>query len=394
MKIGVLLLGALLLFCGGASAFVLHRSPSPLAGSRPHVHRTGGILLYAPEKEEEAEYVPLTMDEFSEDTSPVAFGLVLAYLGGGLAVYSQQTDWSLLDAAYFVIVTLTSVGYGDLTPATPELKLFTSAYILLGVGLVGTLLGELLASLLDVDGETAPGQLLRFLAGLGGPQRADGDGAADGEDPRDRPLDALLVGEDPRAQLVGSLSAVGAALLLGTLGFGRLEGLGWVDALYCSVATVTTVGYGDAVPTSAAGKAFASAYALFGVFLVARSLGAVAALPLDARQRAQQRRVLQQYGEELDAEEFTDLQTTMSELGLCISCNGCSRSDFAIAMLVRQDKVNEVDVKQCIAVFDGLDADGSGQLDEEDVALFERQQQEKELASRLSRLSRRSRGGP
>ena len=42
--------------------------------------------------------------------------------------------------------------------------------------------------------------------------------------------------------------------LLGTFGFVFLEGLPLVDALYFSVVTVTTVGYGDVHPTTTLGN--------------------------------------------------------------------------------------------------------------------------------------------
>ena len=43
--------------------------------------------------------------------------------------------WSLLDSAYFAVVTIATVGYGDLTPETTLGKIFTIGYIFAGIGL-------------------------------------------------------------------------------------------------------------------------------------------------------------------------------------------------------------------------------------------------------------------
>ena len=43
--------------------------------------------------------------------------------------------WSLVDALYFSIITLSTVGYGDLSPKTDVGKVFTTIYILVGIGL-------------------------------------------------------------------------------------------------------------------------------------------------------------------------------------------------------------------------------------------------------------------
>lgn len=50
------------------------------------------------------------------------------------------------------------------------------------------------------------------------------------------------------------------------------------------------------MPTSAGGRAFVAGYSLFGTALLARSLGALAALPLERRRQYQQQLVLEQYG--------------------------------------------------------------------------------------------------
>jgi voltage-gated potassium channel len=62
-----------------------------------------------------------------------------------------------------------------------------------------------------------------------------------------------------------ALYALLAAVALGTLGFRLLEGWTWADSLYGTIQTLTTVGYGDVTPQTAAGRAFASLYMFVGV---------------------------------------------------------------------------------------------------------------------------------
>ena len=65
----------------------------------------------------------------------LAFGaFVLILVGTGFFHVSE--DWSLLNSLYFSVVSLTTVGYGDLTPTTSEAKVFTILYLLLCVGLL------------------------------------------------------------------------------------------------------------------------------------------------------------------------------------------------------------------------------------------------------------------
>jgi voltage-gated potassium channel Kch len=49
--------------------------------------------------------------------------------------YWLVEGWSFLDAAYFSIVTIATVGYGDITPQTALGKIFTIGYIFAGIGI-------------------------------------------------------------------------------------------------------------------------------------------------------------------------------------------------------------------------------------------------------------------
>jgi len=56
----------------------------------------------------------------------------------GMFTYHYLEGWSYVDALYFSIITLTTIGYGDFSPQTTEGKLFTIFYIILGVGIILT----------------------------------------------------------------------------------------------------------------------------------------------------------------------------------------------------------------------------------------------------------------
>lgn len=61
------------------------------------------------------------------------------------------------------------------------------------------------------------------------------------------------------------LTAFGAVLAAGVVGFMALEGLAFFDALYMTVVTVATVGYGDIVPRTFAGRTFTMVLIIAGV---------------------------------------------------------------------------------------------------------------------------------
>ena len=53
----------------------------------------------------------------------------------GTIFYNRVEGWGILDSFYFTVVTLATVGYGDFAPTTSVSKIFTTAYIFLGVSI-------------------------------------------------------------------------------------------------------------------------------------------------------------------------------------------------------------------------------------------------------------------
>jgi len=58
------------------------------------------------------------------------------FLALGTVAYRYIEGWSWLDSLYFSVITLTTIGYGDFSPQTDLGKLFTMAYIIIGVALI------------------------------------------------------------------------------------------------------------------------------------------------------------------------------------------------------------------------------------------------------------------
>ena len=53
----------------------------------------------------------------------------------GSVAYHYLEGWDWLDAIYFSIITLTTIGYGDFSPQTDGGKIFTIFYIIIGIGI-------------------------------------------------------------------------------------------------------------------------------------------------------------------------------------------------------------------------------------------------------------------
>lgn len=57
-------------------------------------------------------------------------------LVGGTIFYMAVEGWDTIEAFYFCVTVLTTVGFGDLHPTSDASRLFTSVYMLLGIGFV------------------------------------------------------------------------------------------------------------------------------------------------------------------------------------------------------------------------------------------------------------------
>lgn len=133
------------------------------------------------------------------------------------AVYVERVDRAT--ALYFALVTVSTVGFGDVAPVTPTGRALVAVLVLVSALTASATLGMVFARVAP-----PPARALQLLFALA----------------------------------VGATSVLVAA-----------EQLTVADALYMVATTLTTVGYGDVVPRSVAGRATVAVLAVAGTTLLA-----------------------------------------------------------------------------------------------------------------------------
>lgn len=211
--------------------------------------------------------------------------LLVIYLTLGVAIYSffrenfiASETHPVVDALYFCIVTMCTIGYGDITPASPATKLFSILFVLVGFGFIDILLSGMVGYVLDLQ----ENYLLKTIKCQGA------------DDPGSYIIDVKKGRMRIRMKVGLALGVVVLCIGIGVAVMHFVERLGWLDSLYLSVMSVTTVGYGDRTFKSLPGRIFASVWLLVSTLAVARAFLYLAEARVDKRHRKMAKWVLDQ----------------------------------------------------------------------------------------------------
>ncbi|KVH94549.1 Ion transport 2 [Cynara cardunculus var. scolymus] len=216
--------------------------------------------------------------------------LLILYLSLGVFIYYFNRDHfsglethPLVDALYFCIVTMCTIGYGDIAPVTPSAKLFSCFFVLVGFGFIDIMLSGVVNYVLDLQENMVLKSIRMNHAGL---YMVNNKGL---EETRFSPIDYIFDFAKGRMRIRLKVGlALGVVLLsigMGTVVLFFVEGLDWIDSLYLSVLSVTTVGYGDKAFETLPGRLFASIWLLFSTLMVARSFLYLTEARIDKRHR-------------------------------------------------------------------------------------------------------------
>ena len=97
--------------------------------------------------------------------------------------------------------------------------------------------------------------------------------------------------------------AIATLLVIGTLYFSWAEGWSFVDSFYFSSATITTLGYGDFVPTTNATKLVATIYSLISIPTAFIAFGIIAEKYVEIRLGQMEKKMSQMLKKEDEIEK-------------------------------------------------------------------------------------------
>jgi hypothetical protein len=381
------------------------------------------IMQVFSEIDDRSEEKKVAMKLAKERKRDVYFSLaaLVLFLILGTFVYPVLEGWAYLDACFFAFVTLTTVGYGDISPVSQEGRLFTVFFVGMGICIIGVALGVIGDYVIHEQARISKEMIAKAqnlaLNDYESSDDDDHDGHGNAQnDPARGPKKvvksrrkSVVQREDDRKKLeqivqdkkkkntwLGCLKhlikvllpmiivlGIGVAVMIGTAATdvdarfvdqgnctaadaantwveGREEcRVPWtfVDALYWSVVTGTTVGYGDLTPETPETKVFGMFYLLVSVVVTAKSLSHLGDWVLslghvDLASSVLDRSLTQEYLMSLD-----------------VDGNGqVSEFEYLSAMLVRLKYLEGKDLDQIMATFRKLDGDGSGTLSVADLA--------------------------
>ena len=148
----------------------------------------------------------------SGDKILIRLTVVVAYYVLACVVFIPLEGWSVLTTCYYATVTVTTVGYSDVSPATPKGKVFAMVFITFGLAFVFNIIAAIAGDVLD--------RAQRSI------------------------LDHAFVDHHHGAKVLLSVAMLASCVACGAAFFmfsGEFEG-DLLDAVWWSFVTVTTVG--------------------------------------------------------------------------------------------------------------------------------------------------------
>ncbi|XP_003569621.3 two-pore potassium channel 2 isoform X2 [Brachypodium distachyon] len=272
--------------------------------------------------------------QYTPSVTRQAIASVILYISIGVLVYMTNVEgfkgkstFKLVDALYFTIISLCTIGYGDIVPCTTFTKVFTCLFLLIGVRFIDIMLSGLLTNVLDK-------QRTVLLSTMD-------------DNKLNKVFDTYMIDAEKkrssgRMKVLLALGVVAGSISICTIIVHEVEGLNWIDSFYLSVISVTTVGYGDYSFSTTAGRITATVCLLVSTLAVGKAFLFLTDLRMNRRNRRTTKWILQ---------KKMDNQPLAADLD---NDAAVSKSDFLIYKLKEMGKIHEKDITIISDQFDQL----------------------------------------
>ncbi|CAM9683950.1 unnamed protein product [Ectocarpus fasciculatus] len=344
--------------------------PADDAALPPSIPRTASELEAAEDARQEAVAAQAKITEAprapltGKGLLALSLATVFGYLCLGVLMYTTLAGMSFLDALYFCVVTLTTVGYGDLSAHKPATKLFACFYILIGVAMVAAFLSKLVELLLDEQEDLLVNLLKKNRAQAMGVEDPDtavktqGGSGATNSAHQDSTGDNNESGVASRMNVEVGLGVFYFLLLVGvgTTVFMVYGHMSVIDAFYLTVVSSSTVGYGDYFPSSTGTRLFAIFFLPLSTLLLGKIISDYTEMQASKRAKQRQTRLLLAT---VTAHEYAAMDADNDDR--------VSLMEFMVHTLIKQEKVTQEDIKQIHTRFTALDKDHNGFVTKDEI---------------------------
>jgi len=277
--------------------------------------------------------------------------ITVVYTVFGTIGFTFWDGWSVIDALYFVVVTITTCGYGDLYPKDDIQRLYACFYVLIGVAVLGgytlTVISERLietyASKIKQENKSSNASFVKKFRNESetcGPAMAETEAT-----------------ESVANEMIEVFSHTAPFLLLmlvSALYIGYVEGWSIITSLYYCIVTSTTVGYGDVYPQTESMRLFAVFFIPFSVGTLATTFARLTSILISHKAANVEKEFLKRKMTETD---FKRMDVDGDDR--------VSYEEFITFMLVSMGKVEHEDMIQLNVIYHQLSAGTGGiQLDD------------------------------
>jgi len=218
------------------------------------------------------------------------------WLASGIFLFTQVIQFSsghfrpneirsltLVEYIYLIAQIITTVGYGDITPAYARGQVFIGFYVFVSILLIAEMVSTMAGIVMDRTQEYTKNLARHALEAI---------------TPRSEPLTSRSPRKD-HERLEAAAPEVAYGQLAGSFAFFLFVGVAgmvfyhvypgenktWMEATYMSIITLSTVGFGAVTATTEFGKVFGAFWMIFGVGALGAVVSAFAQVTLQLKEK-------------------------------------------------------------------------------------------------------------
>eukprot|EP00242_Pyramimonas_sp_CCMP2087_P014447 CAMPEP_0198219874 /NCGR_PEP_ID=MMETSP1445-20131203/76556_1 /TAXON_ID=36898 /ORGANISM="Pyramimonas sp., Strain CCMP2087" /LENGTH=439 /DNA_ID=CAMNT_0043897443 /DNA_START=378 /DNA_END=1693 /DNA_ORIENTATION=+ len=200
-----------------------------------------------------------------------ALCVLILYYGVVAAIYVPfKNNWTthgdsennLIDALYFASTTISTVGYGDITPIGHDTQILTGFLLLVALMFIAHELGAAVEVIREKASETRRNAILKHASRKKKAHPMDSQFIALGFKAEKEVTGNPFNFSDGTFKVVGNFVGIGMNIFITTMAFYLFEDYGFRESMYGAIATITTVGYGDVSFSRPGTRLFASFWLL------------------------------------------------------------------------------------------------------------------------------------